>query len=398
LSTPNPIDLPDQSKKTIYENPEPTFFQRMTAARFSYQRSFEPLPPKEYVVDGFLARGEVSCFFGEPGASKGALAVDIACRVGGGLPWMGRGAGDSPHYSDKPEDWLPTGVLYVALERAQQVQRRVEAFAKVHEDYLAGGLDLAIWDGPLDLVGGEPDVLADIVRDVAVGSAVSQYAAGWDPFRVDLIVIDTLARTFGTGSDSDPEATAAVVRALERTIRKTGAHIMLIHHTPIGDDSRLRGHGNLLAAFDQTVRVQKLAGGSLATVIKDNDCAEDAKPSFAYRLESITTHTDERSGRVTTAPIVMPADLSLVKRKERSAPPLRTGKPKAASPSELPALSALSGLEGAVTEEAWRAAYDAGREEGVSEGAHRTRFTRAKESLKNKGLITLTDAGLWSIT
>jgi RecA-family ATPase len=137
-------------------------------ATFAFHRTFKPAAPKSYVVDGLLAKGEVSCWFGEPGATKSALALDVACHVAGGLPWMGRGAGlyNPPHKYPNgdidPEQWLATSVLYVALERAPQVQRRVEAFTDEHG--LRTPLNIAIWEGPLDFVNDESDRLSQIVE------------------------------------------------------------------------------------------------------------------------------------------------------------------------------------------------------------------------------------------
>ncbi|MDH2091112.1 helicase RepA family protein [Rhizobium pusense] len=380
------IDWHSSSKPSFTHNEE---------ARFRFHRTFGAIPPKHYVVDGFLAKGEVSCFFGEPGATKSTIALDIACHVASGLPWMGRGTGFyAEANSTEPAEWLKADVLYVALERADQVQRRVEAFT---DEYgLNEPMRLAIYDGDLDFVGDASDRLTQIVLDAEQQSWDIEQKTGSDGFNVDLIVIDTLARTFGSGSDSGGEETAKVARHLQRTLKWTGAHILLVHHTPIGDDSRLRGHGNLLAAFDQTVRVQKLKGGSLATVQKDNDIAEDQKPKFAYGIKSRVVQVDERSGREITASVVVPLELDQVKQKQ----PKMAKAPKGPSPSkgEQPVLDALASSEGPVTEDVWRAAYDAAKDEGTTLANHRTRFSRGKTSLEAKGLIKQDDAGLWTVT
>lgn len=359
----------------------------------TFHRDFKALAPKAYVVDDFLAAGEVSCFFGEPGATKGTIAVDIACHVAAGRSWMGRGAGvilddfDRKYFA---KTCMPVGVLYIALERASQVQRRVEAFTDEYQ--LDEPLDLAIWSGPLDLVGSEND---DILTAVYAHESAQQEERGEDYREVRLVVIDTLARTFGSGSDSGGEETAAVARKLERVLRfRPDLHILVVHHTPIGDDSRLRGHGNLLAAFDQTVRVRKHKVGSTATVMKDNDTAEDGKARFAYALKSRVIHT-AADGKVTTAPVVVPLASDAIK----EALP-KTVKPKApaASASEKPVLDALASLGRPSTEEAWREAFDAFKDEGISASAHRKRFSVGRPKLEAKGLVVKNEESLWSVT
>ncbi|KFL30985.1 hypothetical protein JP75_11570 [Devosia riboflavina] len=373
-------------------------------AKFAFHRTFEPIKPKDFVIDGLLAKGEVSCWFGEPGATKSALALGIACHVAGGIPWMGRPTGVRvpahryPSGEIDPEHWRPSSVLYVALERGAQVQRRIEAFTDEHD--LQQPLKIAVWNGPLDFVGDESDRLSQIVDMVEHESCAVEHPAGEDGYSIDLIVIDTLARTFGSGSDSGGEETAKVARHLERTLRFTGAHIALVHHTPIGDDSRLRGHGNLLAAFDMTVRVQKKANGSLATVLKDNDTPEAEKPAFAYTLKSRVVHTDELTGRETTAPVVVPADEhTAAKLKRQSLPKVeKVTMPKIATKAEQPVLDALVGLGEPSTEEAWRAAYDDAKASDVTSANHRMRFSRSKKSLLEKGLIVVSGDGTWSAT
>lgn len=372
-------------------------FTHNAEAQFRFHRTFGAIPPKDYLVDGFLAKGEVSCFFGEPGATKSTIALDIACHVASGRPWMGRGAGMyCEAYRDFAPTWLPADVVYIALERADQVQRRVEAFTDEHD--LKKPMRLAIYDGELDFVGDDSDRLTQIVFDVEEQSCKVEHPADEDGFNVDLIVIDTLSRTFGSGSDSGGEETAKVARHLQRTLKWTGAHILLVHHTPIGDDSRLRGHGNLLAAFDQTVRVQKLKGGSLATVQKDNDVAEDQKPKFAYGIKSRVVQVDERSGREITASVVVPLELDQVKQKlPKATKAAKVAKGPSATRSEQPVLDALISLGRPATEAEWREAFDAAKEDSVTAGAHRNKFWRGRPNLVSKGMVTEKD-GLFSVT
>lgn len=377
--------------------PDQPKFAANTTSKFRFHRTFGNIPPKNYIVDGFLAKGEVSCFFGEPGATKSTIALDIACHVASGLPWMGRGAGMyCEANATEPEEWLRGDVLYIALERADQVQRRVEAFTDEHN--LQEPMRLAIYDGDLDFIGDDSDRLSQIVYDVEQQSWDVEQDSGSDGFNVDLIVIDTLSRTLGSGSDSGGEETAKLARHLQRTLKWTGAHILLVHHTPIGDDSRLRGHGNLLAAFDQTVRVQKLKGGSLATVQKDNDVAEDLKPKFAYGIKSRVVEIDERSGREITASVVVPLDLDAVKQKQPKPQKASNDNVAAASKSEEPVLAALSSIGRPATEAEWREAFDTHKEEGLSGSAHRKRFSVGKPNLAKKGLVTQDENGLWSLS
>ncbi|EYR81854.1 AAA family ATPase [Shinella sp. DD12] len=362
----------------------------------TFHKNFTAIQPKRYVVGDFLAEGEVSCFFGEPGATKGTIAVDIACHVAAGLPWMGRTAGghlDPWERKALGKESMPAGVLYIALERSTQVQRRVEAFTDEHG--IQEPLDLAIWSGPLDLVGSERDDILSAVY--AHERAQEEDEEGEGSYReVRLVVIDTLARAFGSGSDSGGEETAAVARKFERVLRfRPDLHILVVHHTPIGDDSRLRGHGNLLAAFDQTVRVRKHKVGSTATVMKDNDTAEEGKARFAYALKSRVIHV-AKDGKETTAPVVVPLPAEAVKHAMPKVSVKAAG-PKA-SKSEQPLLDALEGLGGSATEADWRVAFDAARQDGLSPSAHRKRWSVGRPALEAKGLVQKDSEGRYRVT
>ena len=84
--------------------------------------------PKDLVVEDFLGVGEVSCWYGEPGAAKSVLIEDLGLHVAAARAWHNRAVAQG-------------AVLYIALERAHVVKRRAAAFKIKHD---AHGLPFAV--------------------------------------------------------------------------------------------------------------------------------------------------------------------------------------------------------------------------------------------------------------
>jgi hypothetical protein len=78
------------------------------------------------------------------------------------------------------------------------------------------------------------------------------------------------------------------VLSIDRIYRETGAHCSLVHHVPLGNDGRMRGHGSAPGAADTTVHVEKHNGIVTVAIDKGSDLPEDEKPRLAFRFKSIT--------------------------------------------------------------------------------------------------------------
>ena len=91
---------------------------------FTLVQDFDLWEKKNWLVEGLLGEGDLSAFFGEPGATKSVLAVDLACHVALGRPWFGREVKQS-------------GVLYIACERGGTIRRRIRAFLENDAEQLS---------------------------------------------------------------------------------------------------------------------------------------------------------------------------------------------------------------------------------------------------------------------
>lgn len=297
---------------------------------------------KAWLVEGLLGAGEVSAVYGPPGCGKGVGVQDLALHVAAGLQWHGRPVSRG-------------AAIYIALERRKLVERRALAFRKKH------GLP----DLPFAVVGGIYDFrapatatqIADICRQVEELTCETAM----------LIVVDTVNRALAGGDENSSKDMGALVTSTALLQEYTGAHVLLVHHTPY-DSDRLRGHGALLGAVDTTLSVSNVAGVRHFKVVKANDSEEGQ--SIAFTIEGVQIGRDG-----TTAPVAVPSNRPALPQSDRG-PRL--------TPNQRTMLAILqeAGTAGLTTEE-WT-----GRSKDTGVGQRRRAdLTDARLGLVSKGLV-----------
>jgi len=300
-------------------------------------------------MPGWIGCGDLTVIYGPSEAGKSVFAVDLACRLAAG--WDFGTARDRTFYN----------VLYIASERGDQVRRRVDAFVQHH-----GGQpfeNLMIYDGPIDLC--EENYLRAIVRTASQSFP--------DEFGAEIVIIDTLAAAM-SASDSNPEAMHKAVNSLTDALRYgnpfSDCSVIVIHHSPVSGEARMRGAGQLQAAADMTIHVTRRRGVSVAKVAKNNDTSE--RPTRTYRMETVTINEGGNGEPDTTAAVLVDAQQSATE-SDKMSKPLR--KHREAVDVLRAAIAANDNQP--VTEEAWRAAvYLAAGD--ISEGGKRLKFSRHK--------------------
>jgi RecA-family ATPase len=224
-------------------------------------------PPKVWVIKGVIARGETSSWVAPPGKGKSALLTDISVHAAGGLNWC--------EYRTKER----CGVLYIALERADLVKRRLAAYA------MRGHSNL-----PIAVAAQIVNLMARDCAEVIV--ATIRAAENKFGCAVGLVIIDTYAKGIAAGGgDEDKAKDQNVVLAnLRRIHEQASVHIAIVGHTGKDETRGARGSNAHLADTDLMVQI---AGDAIkvATVIKGNDQPEGALVKF--KLESFMLGHDE---------------------------------------------------------------------------------------------------------
>jgi hypothetical protein len=189
----------------------------------------ENLAPPSFLVEDVLTESGLSMLWGRSGAMKSFVALDIAMCIATGMPWHGK----------VTKHGL---VVYVAAEGSHGLGRRAIGWRRTR------GREL-----PAPLFKLIPHSVALTSDDLeAMVAAILQLEA-----RPVLIVIDTLARTFGTGDENKQADMNAYVSAADKLREATGANVMIVHHSGVHEDRRERGSNVLRGAADTVIKVSR---------------------------------------------------------------------------------------------------------------------------------------------
>lgn len=226
--------------------------------------------PRKYLLEGLIAPGDLSVWWGAPKCGKTFLIARIAFGLALGVGIWGR------HPAQ------PVRVLYCSAEGHGGIPLRLGALLRELGD---PGDRFAVVNQTLT-IGPPADHLPDLI-------AAAQH------HRPHLIVIDTLARTFGDGDEDRAQDMSGFLASLDR-LREEGhaagddpPHIAVIHHGSKDPAAKTpRGSGALLGAADLVVKVTKGAEGkpSFATIEMAKDDADGL--NFAFQLRVVEVGQD----------------------------------------------------------------------------------------------------------
>lgn len=256
-----------------------------------------------YLLLGLIARGELSVWWGAPKSGKSFLVLRLAFGLALGRGMWGRKA-------------KPARVLYVAAEGEGGFAARLLAL----RDELGDPGDAFQYIAQRATVGPPSDDLAPIIEAARAMAA-------------DIVVLDTLARTFGAGNENEARDMGGFIEAADRIREATGAHVAVIHHGSKDPNATTpRGSIALVAAADLVVKIAKGTDGApnTATIEACKDDEDGAVMPFALRVVDMGTD-DEGNPRTTCIA-------------EEADPPAGAHKKKALPAGAGPVLDAIHSL------------------------------------------------------
>lgn len=189
----------------------------------------ENLAPPSFLVEDVLTESGLSMLWGRSGAMKSFVALDISMCISTGTPWHGK---TTKHGL----------VVYVAAEGSHGLGRRAIGWRRTRGRELSAPL--------FKLIPHSVALTSDDLE--AMVSAILTLEA-----RPVLIVIDTLARTFGAGDENKQADMNAYVSAADKLREATGANVMIVHHSGVHEDRRERGSNVLRGAADTVIKVSR---------------------------------------------------------------------------------------------------------------------------------------------
>jgi hypothetical protein len=190
-------------------------------------------------------------------------------------------------------------VLYICAESTRsRLENRVSALAAAlpavaHSKVFFVSVNM-------DLLQGE----ADILDVIAAARSLPDIA---------MIVVDTLAVTFGGGNENAPEDMGRYVSNMKRIRAETEAAVFIVHHAGKDEAKGMRGHSALLGALDAEFSVEKLeaAPGWPSRMLKAGKLREGLSNAdvFAFDLEVRSLGFDP-DGDVVSTCVVTPSSVS----------------------------------------------------------------------------------------
>lgn len=216
-----------------------------------------------WIMKGVIPRAELVVLFGESGAGKSFVAVDLAMAIARGIDWRG--------HKTKPGK-----VVYIAAEGGGGFRNRLAAYEAHHK--------LTLDELPFGVIHATPNFLQ---KADAVDIAKAINAAG----RADLVVVDTFAQVTPGANENAAEDIGKALAHCRGIHRATGAVVMLVHHAGKDTSKGARGWSGLKAAADAEIEVARFVTGRLIRISKQKD-GEDGK-EFGFDLDVVPVGMDE---------------------------------------------------------------------------------------------------------
>ena len=220
-------------------------------------------PPVDWVVRGVLPRAELAVVYGESGSGKSFLALDLCAAITRGIGW-------------RQKRTVKGKAVYVCAEGAGGFKTRLRAYAASHNISL----------------GELPAVIADAPNLLEQSDAAALYGAIIKWGKPDVIVIDTLSATTPGGNENSGEDMGRVLSHCKLLHRKTGALVVLIHHSGKDATKGARGWSGLRAAADAEIEVTRNGDFRAATVTKLKDAGDFEQFSFKLNVVPLGVDAD----------------------------------------------------------------------------------------------------------
>lgn len=240
------------------------------------------LRPPEWLAEDYVEAGALSVLFGEPGAGKSFLALDLALSVATMRTWHGQPVKRTP-------------VVYLCGEGHAGLQRRMHAWRDWHQvDWRSAPFAMTKRAVPLT----NRQAIEALKRDI---DAVVERLGDAPGF----FVVDTLARNFGAGDENSTKDMSVFIDYVGAYLMDAyKACVMLVHHTGHGDKQRARGSSSLKGAVDAEYFVQQTEGRIIElSGLKMKDAPLPKTMHFGMRVMQLG---EERPGKPMTSVVPVP--------------------------------------------------------------------------------------------
>lgn len=306
------------------------------------------MPPVEFLVDELIPERSFAMIYGQPGAGKSFLAIDMALSVAHGVDWQGKKVKQGP-------------VLYIAGEGIGGFSKRWSAWSKHHG--LEQKPDMYLLPVAVNMMDEQ-----DVARLILT---VEEMGREWA-----LIIIDTVARAIAGADENAAQSIGMFVQSCDRVRAAAGGTMLAVHHSGKDSSRGARGSNALLGALDTSIVVGKL--DSVVTIKVEKQ--KDAEP------------IDEMNFNMTTVQVGVTDTSVVLERTDAPVDAPKRRKPLAASQQRaLTALQNLCAERGVrVPIGEWHKAH-----ERDCPDTHTSTRKTARDALVDGGFVVIADGICW---
>lgn len=230
------------------------------------------LPPVSWLIKGLFISGGTNFIYGDSGAGKSFIALEMCIAIAEGKPWHGMRTKQRP-------------VVYLALEGQAGIRQRLNAWAKVNGRKPPGSFFVYSPQG-MDM--------GNSMHQQAVVAAINKMGL-IEP----VLFVDTFAQAFPGLKENASEDMSLALYALQSVKNELNGSLIVAHHTGKTPGAGLRGHSSMAAAADGAMLVSRDGDNRswLATKVKDG--ADNTGATFT--LEVIHTDLRDEDGELVTS-------------------------------------------------------------------------------------------------
>lgn len=259
---------------------------------------------QRWLIDEVIPSDAFGVVYGPSGGYKSFIVLDMSAAIATGRDWHGRSID------------LPGTVLYIGAEGAVGLHLRKLAWQIRWQEEAR---NLAVLGQAITLTEKqETKALVDAAKDF-------QAFIG-EPIR--LVVIDTLARSFG-GDENSASDMGAFIRACDQLRTELdGATVLVVHHSGKDNEKGARGSSALRAACDFELKVSP-RGDKMTSLACTK--AKDSEPfeNMQFKLNPVEIGEKDHKGRDLTS-LVLEVDHSAPALDEATQKVMNEGGPKKA--------------------------------------------------------------------
>jgi hypothetical protein len=247
------------------------------------------LPNLPYCVRGLLPAQGVAAIYGESGAGKSFVGMDLVFSIAAGRPdWFGMAVKQGP-------------VAYIALEGRGGVSKRIRAWEAHNKQSVAPDVRFLLGDFSLLEAEGVDKLGAEIFAALGAGAVV---------------VVDTLNQSAPGADENSSKDMSGILTNASILADCVRGLVVLVHHAGKDKGRGMRGHSSLFAAMDAVIEVTTSSAGRLWKVAKSKD--DEGGISYDFELVRYVVDRDQDGFDITSCAVRRTVNVPVAKAKRLS--------------------------------------------------------------------------------